>query len=462
MRLRQIHSVILATSFLLAFSTVLNAQTSSQAVEQSGVDFRAIVQQAKAQVFPAVVYIKCISESTEGGKHEQIEVGGSGVLISPEGEILTNWHVIDKAVSIRCLLYDGRHGHAEVLGSDKDTDLALLKLNLESDGSALPYAAIGDSRELSEGSFVMAMGAPWGLNRSVSIGIVSCVRRYLDGSSEYNGWIQTDAAINPGNSGGPLVNTAGEIVGINTLGMGGSADGMGFANPSEIIKIVIPQLREHGAVQWCWTGLQLQPLHDFNRDMYFDETDGVIVAETDLDSPARHAGFQAKDRIISVNGRTVTAAAQEDLPEVRRTIALLEQGVEAIFEIERDDEILQLTLTPRKKGQVEGAELALERLDFTVKEINQFDNPELHFYRQQGVFVYGVRYPGNASDAGLRTGDILTKIDDAAIETIDDVKAVHERLIENIDDTHRVVVVVLRRGLMRQIVLDFARDYEKQ
>ena len=234
-----------------------------------GLDFRQVVKVAKAKVFPAVVFVKCIKESHESGKKSSQEVAGSGVLISAKGELLTNWHVVDKATEVRCLLHDGRNFDAEVLGTDKDTDLALVKLKTSDRTGALPFAQLGDSDKLKEGDFVMAMGAPWGLSRSVSIGIISCTRRYLPGSSEYNLWIQTDAAISPGNSGGPLVNTDGQVVGINTLGVLFGGD-MGFANPSATIKHIVAQIREHGKVNWSWTGLQLQPLKDFDSNVYFE------------------------------------------------------------------------------------------------------------------------------------------------------------------------------------------------
>ncbi|MFN0132719.1 MAG: trypsin-like peptidase domain-containing protein [Phycisphaerales bacterium] len=424
-------------------------------------DFRQIVQEAKGKVFPAVVYIKCVRESNEGGKKESQEVSGSGVLISPDGDLVTNWHVVDKATSVRCLLSDGRHADAKVLGSDKDTDLAVVRL-LFSSPQTLPYATFGDSTRLNEGDFVMAMGAPWGLNRSVSIGIVSCVGRYLDGISEYSSWIQTDAAINPGNSGGPLVNTAGEIIGINARGMSFGAEGMGFAIPSDSVKIIAAALRERGQVGWSWSGLQLQALRDFNKDIYFDETEGVIVAETDPDSPARRAGLQPRDRILSVNGSPVTALTAEDLPTVRRCLALLPRDAEAALDVARGGERIAIKLTPREKGKVEGEELALERFDFTVKTINQFDNPDLFFHRQTGIFVLGVKYPGNAANAGIAPRDIVLKIDGKDVQNLDQAKQVHADLIAAVAKKSRVVVSVLRGGLMRQIVLDFARDFARE
>ncbi len=424
-------------------------------------DFRQIVQSAKEKVFPSVVYIRVISEVTGQGRKESQASSGSGAVISAQGHVLTNWHVVDKATNVRCLLSDGRHYDAKVLGSDKDVDLAVIKLDLK-EGDTVPVAEIGDSTTLKEGDFVMAMGAPWGLNRSVSIGIVSCMSRYLESISEYSLWIQTDAAINPGNSGGPLVNTAGQIVGINTRGSSGSSEGLGFSVPSETVKIIVPQLRDNGRVDWSWTGLQLQPLRDFNRDIFFEYSDGVMVAETDPDSPARKAGILAKDRILEINGKKVTALTQEDLPDVRRLLGLLTKGTEATLKVARDDKTVTIKLTPREKGKVEGDELALKRFDFAVKAINQFDNPSLYFHRKEGLFVFGVKYPGNAASAGLQQQDIILSIDGKEINSVDDIKAIHDTLITGAASKFRVLVKVLRNGQLRQMVLDFQRDYEKE
>lgn len=445
-----------AAAATLALTTVSRATVP----ETVTLDFREIVQSAKDKVFPAVVYIRVVAEDFQGGKKESYEASGSGVIISPDGEILTNWHVIDKATRVRCLLSDGQHFEADILGSDKDTDLALIKLQLPDDHAYdLPTADFGDSSQLSEGDFVMAMGAPWGLNRSVSIGIISCTSRYLENTSEYSHWLQTDAAINPGNSGGPLVDTQGRIIGINTRGGG---ENLGFAVPTQAIDIVVAQLREFGKVNWSWTGLQLQPLRDFNKDTYFEGTEGVIVAGTDPESPARRAGFRPRDRILAVNGESVTVGTQEDLPELNRFLGLLPKDQPAEFTVQRAGEITTLTLTPTEKGKVEGEELDCPRWDFTVKTINQFDNPDLHFHRKEGVFIYGIKYPGNAASAGLSRNDIVLTIDGENVVTLDDVQRIHERTTANIDQKPRIVLTVLRNGLFRQFVLDMTRDYEKE
>ncbi len=425
-------------------------------------DFRTVVRDAKARVFPAVVFIKVVREDNERGEKRSQEVSGSGVLISADGEVLSNWHVVDKATEVRCLLSDGRAFPARVVGSDKDVDVALLRLDLGKEPANLPFAQLGQSASLTEGDFVMAMGAPWGMSRSVSIGIISCTRRYLPGASEYSAWLQTDASISPGNSGGPLVNTAGEVVGLNTRGMSGAGGDLGFTVPIEVARQVAEQMRLHGKMEWSWTGLQLQPLRDFNRNVYFPNTNGVIIAETDPESPARRSGLQAGDRLVAVNGKPVTAVTQEEIPAVNRQLGLLSKGVAAHLEFIRQGESKTAELTPRAKGRVEGEELACRRWDFSVKAINQFDNPDLYFQRKEGVFIYGVKFPGNAATAGLGAQDILLKIDGRDVRTLADVKAIHEATLSKVGEKHRLVVSLLRNSELRQLVLDFSREYEKE
>ncbi len=436
-----------------------------------GLDFRRVVQSAKDKVFPAVVYIKVVQEDYTSGRKSSREIAGSGVIISPEGEVLTNWHVVDKAVQVRCLLSDGTPMDATVKGSDKDTDLALLNLKPVADGSAatmpatapaapLPYARIGDSKALKEGDFVMAMGAPWGLNRSVSIGIISCCNRYLAGSSEYTLWLQTDASISPGNSGGPLVNTRGEVIGINTLGT--YSGDMGFAVPSASFTQVLDQLRQYGKMNWSWTGLQLHPLKNFNKNQYFEGSEGVIVAQTDPESPARRAGIQPRDRIVKINSLPVTAMQSEDLPMIHTRLGLLPKDAAASIEVVRGDKHITLPLTPRQKGKVEGEELDCPRWDFTVKTINQFDNEDLYFYRNKGVFIYGIKDEGNAQGVDLSTQDIIMSIDGKEVTGLDDIKAIHKHCLENIDKKHKVLITVMRQGVVRQVMLDFLRDFQKE
>jgi len=423
-------------------------------------DFRKTVSAAKDKVFPAVVYIKCLRESHEQGRKLTEEVAGSGVIVSPDGELLTNWHVVDKAVEIRCLLSDGRAISAKVVGTDKDTDLGLLKLN-RTDSKPLPFAEMGDSAALAEGDFVMAMGAPWGLSRSVSIGIISCTRRYLPENSEYSLWLQSDASISPGNSGGPLLNTEGRIVGINTRAIMYGGD-LGFAVPAETIAVLLPRLREFGKVNWSWTGMQVQPLRDFDRNIFFDDTTGVIISETDPESPARRAGILARDRMVAIDGVPVTAMTSEDLPLIRRQLGLLPMLQPVTVTVERDGKMMDIQLTPTEKGRVEGTELDCPRWDLTAKTINRFDNPDLYFARKVGVFVYGIKEPGNAANAGLSMNDVIVSVDGKEITTLEELKDVHSKSLTRIEEKPKLVISVLRNGLLRQVVLDISRDYQKQ
>lgn len=450
---------ILILGILIGAATPASAAPSSLQAA-AALDFRQVVLDAKSKVFPAVVYIKCLRESFEAGKKQTQEVAGSGVVISDDGLVLTNWHVMDKAVEIRCLLSDGRAMGAKVIGSDKDVDIALIRLEKPQDAAKLPFAQLGDSSLLREGDFVMAMGAPWNLNRSVSIGIISCVNRYLPDRSEYSLWLQTDASISPGNSGGPLVNTQGQVIGINTMGIMAGGD-MGFAVPSATIKELLPRLQS-GEVNWAWTGLRLQPLRDFHRNTYFDSAEGVIVADTDPESPARRAGVEPRDRIIRIDGRPVTALTEEYLPDLRRKLGLLEQGKSVKVELVRGKQTMTVEMTPRKKGKIEGEELDCPRWDLTVKAINKFDTPDLHFHRPEGVFVFGLKWPGNAQNAGLAPRDILVKIDDREIKTLQDVRDANKLALDNITSKHKVRLTVLRNGTMRQVILDYSRDFAKE
>lgn len=423
--------------------------------------FPKVVSAAKEKVFPAVVYIHVVQDNLQSGRDEGSIVSGSGVIISGDGEVLTNWHVVDKAQQIRCLLNDGQTFSARVVGIDKDLDLALLKLDLPEGTKPLPMAALAEGDCVTEGDFVMAMGAPWGFSRSVSMGIISCANRYLAGSGEYTLWYQTDASISPGNSGGPLVNTEGKVVGINTLGVlfGGT---VGFSIPSQTIRDVLPRMREYGRVNWSWFGFQLQPLFDFERNIRFNFDDGVIISGTEPGSPARKAGFLPNDRIISVNGETVVVATGENIPEFKRLLGLMPFDVPVKFEVMRGDEKLTINVAPIAKGKVEGDEIACSRWGLTAKAINRFDTPNLYYYREEGVYIFGVAMPGNAWRTNLRQNDIIVSIDDREVMTLEDLNDIYQKAVENVNENSKALFTVLRNGKRVQVVLDFYTDYNNE
>ncbi len=430
-----------------------------RAAEPGQMDQKSMMQ-ARDKVFPALLFIHVVMRNMESGEKSARETAGSGFTISEDGFFVTNWHVVDKSLELRCLLTDGRSFPADVIGTDKDTDIALCKLRLP-EGEKVPFAVFGNSTDITECEPILVMGAPWGLSRSISTGIIACSDRYLEEASEYALWFQTDASINPGNSGGPIVNAAGEVVAITARGTSYGGD-LGFGIPSDEAKIIIAQLKEFGKVNWSWTGLELQPLRDFAKNIAFPYTNGVIVAETDPGSPARLAGVLDHDRITAVNSQPVTGMTIENLPEIRRILGLLPKEQPAALTIARNDETLVLNVTPREKGQVEGDEMDFPRWDFTAKVINKFDTPELHFYREKGVFIFGVKHPGNAYQASLREQDIIQRIGNQEIETLDDLKKAYDEAMAAVSQQHRLVFTILRGGFPRQIVLDFARDYSRR
>jgi len=433
-----------------------------RAICQEPADFRQIISRAKAEVFPALIFVKPIVEDYGSGEKKQQEVFGSGVIISPDGYAVTNWHVVDKAVSINCVLYDERQVKVELIGSDRDTDLALLKLPAPPEGKSYPSARFADTTGVQEGDFVMALGSPFGFQRSISLGIISNAQRYIgfDTEYKYNTWIQTDAAINPGNSGGPLIDTKGAIVGINTLGVEGS--GLGFSIPASRVQDVAERLKRDGKVIRASTGLRLQALKDFHSNTFVEAEHGVLVSGVEENSPAAQAGIRAGDLLLTIDGKPVEGLYAEMLPAIWRTLVDLKAGSPVPMELQRGGEKVQVTITPELKGQAEGEDFDCRRWNMTVKEINKDRTPQLYYLREKGVFVQGIRYPGNAASSGLGRRDIILTIDKEPVQTIEDVKRVYERVVKDEKREKKVVVEVLRGGLRNWVVLDYRRDYEQE
>lgn len=447
---------------LITVTTAILMGLSQQAICQEPADFRQIISRAKAEVFPALIFVKPIVEDYESGEKKQQEVFGSGVIISPDGYAVTNWHVVDKAVSINCVLYDERQVKVELIGSDRDTDLALLKLPAPAEGKTYPHARFADTAGVQEGDFVMALGSPFGFQRSISLGIISNAHRYIgfDTEYKYNTWIQTDAAINPGNSGGPLIDTKGAIVGINTLGIDGS--GIGFSIPASRVQDVVERLKRDGKVVRASTGLRLQALKDFHSNTFVDAERGVLIAGVEDNSPAAQAGIRPGDLLLAIDAKPVDGLYAEMLPAIWRTLVDLKAGTPVPLELQRGSEKVQVKITPGQKGLSEGEDFDCRRWNMTLKEINKDRTPQLYYLKENGVFVQGVRYPGNAASSGLGRRDIILTIDKEPVQTIEDVRRVYERIIKDEKREKKIVVEVLRSGLRNWVVLDYRRDYEQE
>jgi len=441
-------------------------------------DYQRIIATAKQKVYPALVFVKPIQEEYRSGERQRQEVWGSGVIISPDGYVVTNNHVAEKAIQIHCVLGDKSLVEADVIGLDPETDLALLKLKPRAGGpplkTPLPFAVLGDSSQLASGQAVMALGSPFGFERSISGGMISNTRRYLGFASryQYNLWLQTDAAINPGNSGGPLVDTTGHVMGINTLGVGGA--GIGFAVPSNTVKDIIAKLKQAARqrtkgdtdpvkVRRAWSGLQLQALIDLKTTTLTDSDDGVLIQSVDKGSPAEEAGFRNGDILLTVNDSPVLGRYAEDLPAIRVMLSELAMNRPAAMTVRRQGKEMVLKVTPALKGKFEGEDYDCRRWNMTVKEITKFSNPRLYYMHPAGgVFIQGVRYPGNANDAGLRINDILLKIGRFEIKTIGDVKGAYKALIEDSKLVEKKALVVVKRGSFPQwITLNWTKDYEE-
>jgi serine protease Do len=333
---------------------------------------------------------------------------GSGVIVSPDGYILTNYHVVGHADAINVTLMDKREFTAKVVGKDQKTDLALIKINAR---QPLPYASLGDSHEVQVGDWVVAIGNPFGFNLTVTAGIVSAKGRALGGS--YDSFIQTDASINPGNSGGPLFNTQGQVIGINTAiySSTGSNAGIGFAIPVDLAKSVMEQLKAHGHVIRGWLGVEVQAMTpDLAKSFGLETPTGALVASVESDTPAAKAGLKRGDVIVSFDGNVVHD--EHELPEMVAQTAI---GKTVPLEIERDGKRLTLhvkvgELHEQEVASAQGSSHPAAKWGLAVQTLTPQIAQELGIQKDQGVVVSGVLPDSAADDAGLQTGDVILRL----------------------------------------------------
>jgi serine protease Do len=341
---------------------------------------------------------------------------GSGVIVSPDGYIVTNNHVVEGATQIRVTLNDRRVLPAKVVGSDKLTDLAVIKV----DARDLPTATWGDSTALKPGQTVLAFGSPFGYFQfSVTRGIVSAVDRpnpYSDDARKPGGFIQTDAPINPGNSGGPLVNAHGELVGINTfiISNSGSFAGAGFAIPSQLVRATTDQIVKHGKVEHGYLGININDVTPANAEFFkLKEASGAIIAQVTPDSPASKAGLKQGDAVTEVNGKRVDNAGA-----LQVAVSEMSPGSVLKLGVVRDGKAMNITLavgqyhakdeqvanndeTGAKKGRIG---VAVANLDDDTRQ--QLNIPE----QVKGVVVQDVKPGSPAEDAGLQPGDVIQEV----------------------------------------------------
>ncbi len=442
---------------IIALSILLLPGCGFPGREQRGTeDFTVLIQQAQEAVFPALVFIKPVRRQLASGESVRTRVFGSGVIIREDGLVVTNSHVARNATDIKCVLYNREQLAATVVGFDEIVDVALLKLELPDGHPPLPSVEFGNSDALHPGQFVMALGSPFGFNRSISFGVISSTRRYLD-TGHYHLWIQTDAAINPGNSGGPLVDARGRVIGINTM-RASRGDNIGFAIPSNTVRDIVAELRQRGRIVRSYTGLHFQPIRDFIGDTVLDHDTGVLVRSVDEGSPAAEAGIQAGDIILRCNTQSINGLYLEDLPAIRALFGGLPAGSRSEIGLLRQGEAFDAGLTPIVKPVQSDDGLELPLWNCSVQQIGQFRTPGLAHYVPHGVYVLGVRQPGNAYNSGLRAEDIILSVGDTSVHSLDEISEIYQQL-SRLDPGDRLITIrVLRHGYEQMIALDFNQD----
>ncbi len=369
------------------------------------------------------------------GPHDPKKSLGSGFIISDDGYILTNEHVVDNADEIKVQIAGGRIFSATVQGVDSKLDLALLKIETD---EKLPTVTLGNSDELEIGEWVMAIGNPFGLQQTVTVGIVSAKGRVL-GAGPYDDFIQTDASINPGNSGGPLFNTRGEVVGINAAIVSG-AQGLGFAIPINAAKNILPQLKATGHVTRGWLGVTIQKVSKDLADSFgLETTKGALISSITENSPAQQAGLKRGDIIMTLDEHKIETI--NDLPRLVADIAI---GDTANIGVYRDGKNLNIMVTIGELNAEEKIATVPVRdnpLGITTMDLSDEIKRRLNIQAEQGVVITSVIAGGVAEQAKLLPGDVIVEYNNQQISSQSDLnKAVSS------DNHERVQRLLIQRG----------------
>jgi len=372
---------------------------------------------------------------TPRGPQRQSGVG-SGFIVDSDGTILTNYHVVDGAQKLSVTLSDGNKYDAKVVGRDQKSDIAVIKIEA---GRSLPAAPLGDSDQLEVGEWVMAIGNPFGLDHTVTSGIVSAKGRNI-GQGPYDNFIQTDASINPGNSGGPLINLRGEVVGINTaiFSQSGGNIGIGFAIPSNAIKELLPQLRDKGKVVRGFIGASVQKLSpEIAESLGINPARGALVADLVKGGPAERAGVKTGDVIVEFDRRPIKDST--DLPQ---QVARVAPGTAVQVKIIRDGKETTLPLTVGEMKETEVAAAAQEgELGLTVQPLTPQLAENLGLERKDGLVISAVKPGSAAEEAGLRSGDVVVEINRQPVKNLAD----YNREIAR-NEKAKSVLFLVRRG----------------
>lgn len=417
------------------------------------------IYHARDRVLPALVHIQPVLKNYDTGELEKQAVVGSGVIFHSDGYVVTNYHVAGRAMRIICTLYDKTQVPAELVGGDPTTDLSVIKLDLSNYKKPLSIAEFGDSDSIYVGQYVLAMGSPLSLSRSVSAGVISTRDRYFDvdvrlpsgeRTGQFNLWIQTDAAINPGNSGGPLVDLFGRVVGINSRATL-FANNIGFAIPVNVVKEVTASILNHGMVERSWIGIHAQALQELAGFFDADSIDGVLVASIDAGSPAEAQLLKAGDIITQIDGQPVSARFVEELPAFYNRIAKIPPGKDVTLTVRRNGETRSVAVKTKLLGDLSGEDFEVQGWGFTVKAITRQMQLENSLTDTLGVIVEGVKRSSPAGDGGLRAGDVIEKINQTDITNLGDFVAQYQGL--RVAKAEKILLTVARAGSTRFVLM---------
>ena len=370
---------------------------------------------------------------------------GTGFVISPDGFIATNNHVIEDVDKIEVNFLGGQKLQAEIVGRDPSTDVALIRVKPEKD---LPFLPLGDSDGVRPGDWVIAVGNPFGLEHTVTAGIISAKHREINGdpsSRRFDDFIQTDAAINPGNSGGPLLNLSGEVIGINTA-IRQDANTIGFAIPINLAKSVLPQLRASGKVTRGWLGVMIQPVTaEVAASLELDKPEGALVSDLDPAGPASKAGVQRYDVIVGFDGKPVHQ--MEELPKLVASapvgsqveLTVIRKGKEKKFDVKLGELSAEPALASAEPEEKPGA------FGLQVQALTPELAEQLQLEQQSGVVVSAVEPGSSAEDAGVRRGDVILEVNRTAVASVSAFR-------EAISDSKRGALLLVSRGGAEVIV----------